>query len=199
MRIEGTLVKWDDERGFGFIQPVEGGADVFVHVTAFPFGTGRPDVGEQVSFDIESGEKGPRAARVMSLRTIRLVTDLLEEEPRRRAPSMLELALIPAFAGALIFLSVKYDLARVALAGYVVASLIAYFLFLHDKLTAQAGGWRVGEGTLLFWSYLGGWPGGLLAQHLLSHKTRKMSFRVPFWIVVVANLISLGFLLWAQL
>ncbi len=36
MRIEGTLKKWNDERGFGFIQPTHGGQEVFVHISSFP-------------------------------------------------------------------------------------------------------------------------------------------------------------------
>jgi len=188
MRVEGTLVKWDDERGFGFIRSADGGKDVFVHITAFPLATGRPDVGETVSYEIEESDRGPRAARVMSLRTIRATSDVPQLVPSGRTPSKLELLVIPIFIGVLGAICFKLVLARVALAGYAFTSLITYFLFMHDKLTARAGGWRVGEGTLLFWSFIGGWPGGLLAQHLLSHKTRKVSFRIAFWGVAFVNI-----------
>lgn len=35
MRFEGLLKTWNDERGFGFIQPLAGGQEIFVHVKAF--------------------------------------------------------------------------------------------------------------------------------------------------------------------
>lgn len=49
--MEGKLVKWNDERGVGFIAPKPGGAEVFVHVSAVPRDGSRPVVGEQVSFE----------------------------------------------------------------------------------------------------------------------------------------------------
>jgi len=35
MRIEGVIKSWNDERGFGFIEPTQGGQEIFVHVKAF--------------------------------------------------------------------------------------------------------------------------------------------------------------------
>lgn len=58
MRIEGTLTKWNDDRGFGFITPTGGGPDVFVHVSMFPRGTARPTIGEKLTFEIERDSNG---------------------------------------------------------------------------------------------------------------------------------------------
>jgi cold shock CspA family protein len=66
MRTHGTLSKWNDDRGFGFISPAGGGAELFVHVSAFPRDGGRPMVGELVSYDTETGPEGKlRAVRIM--------------------------------------------------------------------------------------------------------------------------------------
>ncbi|MDQ0270467.1 cold-shock protein [Cytobacillus purgationiresistens] len=58
-------VKWfNSEKGFGFIE-VEGGDDVFVHFSAIQTdGFKTLDEGQEVSFDIEEGQRGPQAVNV---------------------------------------------------------------------------------------------------------------------------------------
>jgi cold shock CspA family protein len=63
MRIEGTLTKWNDDRGFGFITPTQGGLEVFAHVSAFPRGSQRPRLGERVTFEIGFGKDGKQQAK----------------------------------------------------------------------------------------------------------------------------------------
>jgi cold shock CspA family protein len=66
MRTHGTLVKWNDDRGFGFIEPAAGMEEIFVHVSAFPHDGIRPRIGELVSFEIDLRQDGKkRAVRVM--------------------------------------------------------------------------------------------------------------------------------------
>ncbi|MCM3739661.1 cold-shock protein [Oceanobacillus luteolus] len=61
-------VKWfNADKGFGFIE-VEGGDDVFVHFSAIQGeGFKTLEEGQQVSFDIEEGSRGPQAANVTKL------------------------------------------------------------------------------------------------------------------------------------
>jgi hypothetical protein len=45
MRFDGKLKSWNDELGFGFIEPLRGGQEIFVHIKSFPPGAGRPTIG----------------------------------------------------------------------------------------------------------------------------------------------------------
>ncbi|TVT78645.1 MAG: cold-shock protein [Denitromonas halophila] len=65
MRTEGKLTKWNDDRGFGFITPNQGGPDVFIHISEFPRDGDRPSIGERVSFETDFSKDGkPRAVNV---------------------------------------------------------------------------------------------------------------------------------------
>ena len=61
-------VKWfNNEKGFGFIE-VEGGDDVFVHFSAIQTdGFKSLEEGQEVSFDIVEGNRGPQAANVVKI------------------------------------------------------------------------------------------------------------------------------------
>ncbi|MBK8638939.1 MAG: cold shock domain-containing protein [Chromatiaceae bacterium] len=63
MRIEGTLSKWNDDRGFGFITPTQGGQEIFVHISAFPKDGVRPTLGESITFEIETDSTGKKRAK----------------------------------------------------------------------------------------------------------------------------------------
>ena len=64
-------------------------------------------------------------------------------------------------------------------------SMATYGLYWHDKLRAQANGWRIPETTLHAFSLLGGWPGAYIAQRQLRHKTAKRWFQFIFWVIVL--------------
>ncbi len=62
-------VKWfNDAKGFGFIEQEDGGKDIFVHFSAIQdegFKTLRE--GQEVSFDVVEGPKGPQATNVVKI------------------------------------------------------------------------------------------------------------------------------------
>lgn len=65
-RTHGTLIKWNDERGFGFISVTGGKEEVFVHISAFPRDGRRPQLNELISFEVETNSEGKRRAmRIM--------------------------------------------------------------------------------------------------------------------------------------
>jgi uncharacterized membrane protein YsdA (DUF1294 family) len=70
----------------------------------------------------------------------------------------------------------------------LVMSVVSFITYWFDKRQAGLGRRRVSERQLLTMGFLGGWPGALLAQKRFRHKTQKVSFRVKFWLLVVAHL-----------
>jgi len=69
-------------------------------------------------------------------------------------------------------------------------SIICFIAYAIDKSAARSGGWRTAESTLLVLGLAGGWPGAILAQQLLRHKSNKPSFRSAFWGTVVLNVVA---------
>ena len=81
----------------------------------------------------------------------------------------------------------------VILAIYGAVSVVTLMAYALDKSAAQKGGWRTQESTLHLFALAGGWPGAIVAQQWLRHKSKKESFRFVFWVTVVLNV---GMLAW---
>jgi len=78
-------------------------------------------------------------------------------------------------------------------AAYLALSAICFATYALDKSAARRGERRTPESRLLMLGLLGGWPGAVLAQQWLRHKTVKQPFRQMFWFTVAVNI---GFFLW---
>ena len=66
--VTGTVKFFNTSKGYGFIQPEEGGTDVFVHVTALDkAGIGTLKEGQRVQFDVVKGQNGKEAADNLSI------------------------------------------------------------------------------------------------------------------------------------
>ena len=76
---------------------------------------------------------------------------------------------------------------------YTLASLVSIYQYWSDKRSAEAGESRTPEKSLHWVELAGGWPGALIAQQWLRHKTRKVSYQVVFWLIVLIHQ-----LLWAD-
>ena len=70
---------------------------------------------------------------------------------------------------------------------YIGLSIITYIIYAVDKSAANKGAWRMQESTLHLLALAGGWPGALVAQQKLRHKSKKESFRFVFWVTVLLN------------
>jgi CspA family cold shock protein len=68
MRTTGTVKWFNDQKGFGFITPEDGGRDCFVHHSAIQAqGFRTLAEGDKVEFEMTEGEKGPAAENVVKL------------------------------------------------------------------------------------------------------------------------------------
>jgi cold shock CspA family protein len=64
--MQGKIVRWNDDRGFGFISSIDVKGDVFAHISQFKKGYRRPKVGDSVLFQVVM-EKGKQNAKSISL------------------------------------------------------------------------------------------------------------------------------------
>jgi len=187
MRFKGKIRSWNDERGFGFIEPIPKGKDVFLHISAISRRGRRPEVGQIVTYALETDERGrPRAVKAA------LPGDRLKAT-RKKGGNRVAVIAACAFLVLVALLVVFGKAPAPVLWLYLVASVLTFLAYAFDKSAAKRGAWRTSEVTLHWLALAGGWPGALVAQKTLRHKSRKQSFRLVFWITVIVNL---GVLVW---
>jgi uncharacterized membrane protein YsdA (DUF1294 family)/cold shock CspA family protein len=189
MRLDGVIKSWNDERGFGFIEPTQGGQEIFVHVKAFRTRAERPKIGQLVSFEVELGAEGKKRARnVEPIRAVRSRRGVERDTPAQWGTATL--FAIPMFLVLFGMVGVLWRPPLLVAGIYAGLSVITFIAYAFDKSSAASGAWRTPESTLHGLSLAGGWPGALLAQQLLRHKTAKAEFRAVFWGTVAVNVIA---------
>lgn len=62
----GKIEKWNDEKGYGFIKPISGNKEVFVHISAFSTKNRRPKVGDRVCYESIIENSGKEKAKFVS-------------------------------------------------------------------------------------------------------------------------------------
>lgn len=186
MRFGGVVKSWNDDRGFGFIEADQGGQEVFVHIKAFPARAGRPQLDQRVTFEIELNREGKKRARNVEVqRPARTAKPKQGTHPAQWGTA--SLFAIPAFLLVYLLVALVWRAPAWVAALYVVASVVCFAAYAADKSAAVSGRWRIAESTLLALGLAGGWPGAILAQQVLRHKSNKASFRSAFWATVVLN------------
>jgi uncharacterized membrane protein YsdA (DUF1294 family)/cold shock CspA family protein len=189
MRIDGVIKSWNDERGFGFIEPTQGGQEIFVHVKAFRIRAERPRIGQLVSFEVELGTAGKkRAKNVELIQGVRSRRGVQRDSPAQWGTATL--FAIPAFLVLFAIVGVLWRPPLLVAGIYAGVSVITFIAYALDKSAAARGAWRTPERALHGLSLAGGWPGALLAQQFLRHKTTKAEFRAVFWGTVAVNVIA---------
>lgn len=181
MKAKGTITSWDDDKGYGFISSAGRNDRVFVHIKAFRDRSRRPVVGDVVTYVPSEDDRGRLQASDAVIAGVGSGSD--------KKSSM---TIWPYVAAGLFLLMVALTVWLTAmppliLYGYLGLSLLTATVYAYDKWAAKDGGWRISEGKLHLLSLMGGWPGALIAQASLRHKTRKQPFRMIFWLTVGVN------------
>lgn len=189
MRFEGTLTSWNDERGFGRIESSQGGEPIFVHISAWPRGSDRPQLNQTLTFEVELGPKGKRARNVHKSQVRR--PDRQTGRASRAQWGTATLFAIPAFLVVYVVVAAVWKVPLWVAGLYLALSAATFIAYATDKSAATTGSWRTPESTLHVLALAGGWPGALLAQQLLRHKSTKQEFRQVFWATALVNVIGL--------
>ncbi len=135
---DGTVSWYDEDKGFGFITPDSGGADVFVHVRALAEGLTWLTEGDRVAYEVVQGDKGPQA------RDLHLVRGAAEAAPAPSAPTgrgHASAGEVPARAGEGVV--ARYDVERGF--GFITPDVGGADLFVHMSVLGDAEPLRKGE------------------------------------------------------
>lgn len=188
MRQKGKVKSWNDEKGFGFIVPDDGGRNVFLHISAFGNRDRRPEIGQIVTYAFSTDDQGrPRATKAT------LPGDRLPIR-KRKSGGLVAVILAGTFIACVALSVTAGKIPPLVLWIYIAVSLLTFAIYASDKSAAREGAWRTKESTLHWLSLAGGWPGALVAQQTLRHKSRKEIFRIVFWMTVILNVIVLVWL-----
>jgi uncharacterized membrane protein YsdA (DUF1294 family)/cold shock CspA family protein len=195
---KGKLITWKDDRGFGFIQPEDGGQEVFIHISKLKNANRRPQVGDIICYRLAADKDGKVSASraFISTATAQPSVDNSKSRANIKVKSnpkfsgwmsqTILLSVIPMW-GAIHFALMTAN--PIPAIGYIVMSSFTFYLYAEDKSLAQQGKWRISEQTLHLFEFAGGWIGAFIAQRKLRHKNRKGSYQAIFWIIVIVHLL----------
>lgn len=215
-REKGILEDWHDTRGFGFIRRPDG-SKIYVHMKSIGKSTERPKAGDKLSYEIGAGAGGrPAAIKVRVVEPPKPVAappqaappalsqtagpQAPPPEPRReRQPGLRQISMRTAAAATIIvLLGNNIMLGRFPIwVGllYVIGGIAAFMFYLADKRAAEKREWRAPERRLHLADLTFGIIGGLLAQHVLRHKTYKPGFVTVTALITALHVLTLGLIM----
>jgi uncharacterized membrane protein YsdA (DUF1294 family)/cold shock CspA family protein len=179
---------WNDERGFGFVRPDQGGEDFFIHITAFRKDIERrPDIGDPVQYQIAREVRSKKRIAYAVLEGVRVKPVNAESSglsSRIRSWLVYLVIRLPFLLSCWVLWK---TLNPIPLFLYSFLSALTILFYGADKKRALLSRWRIPERYLHLLELLGGWPGALLAQRDFRHKLTKASYQHRFWAIVALH------------
>lgn len=211
MNKQGTVIRWDSAKAFGFIRSAQTSADIFFHIRDYR-GDQPPREGLEVNFEeIQVGGKGPRAMAVRPQQATpqqHTTSALGRSNPRGRdrtkatgrsaaparqsSPSMAVWLLLVIWLGLLVWGAANGRFTWMLLLVLAGLNMVTFLAYWQDKSAARRSAWRTPESTLHLLSLAGGWPAARLAQQTLRHKSSKTSFLLVYGATALLNTAVLG-------
>lgn len=198
MRYQGKITDWKDELGYGFVSPNGDGAlntsgkRAFVHIKNFSNSSARPNNGDFITYELDTDKNQRLFAKNIAFSGHKKT----QNSPRKNSSLGVKFSIIFCVFLAISVLAGKLPL--VVLEIYGILSAITFANYALDKSAAQKGRWRTAESQLHLLSLIGGWPGAVLAQKVLRHKSVKKAFQSVFYATVIINCAALAWLISSQ-
>lgn len=183
--MEGRVVEWNDDRGYGFILSPVSHQRLFFHISSVN-SSRRPNINDNVQFAIGQDRRGDACA-----------VDVRLSESIALSFSF-PLLFGFTFLVSLVASYFVFNLDMLFVGAYVGMSFLTFILYASDKSAAQNNEQRTSEASLHMFALFCGWPGALIAQQTLRHKSRKQPFKTVLWLTVIINSLAFVFLLTPQ-
>jgi uncharacterized membrane protein YsdA (DUF1294 family)/cold shock CspA family protein len=200
-RERGQLEDWLDNRGFGFIRRPGSAGKIYVHMKSIGKSTERPKIGDWLEYAVSTGKDG---------RPVAVEVNFAEAPPKPAPPPLIDKhsnaphtvggIATRVFGAAVILglLSANIFVGRLpvwVVLLYLIAGVGSFILYGMDKQASREGGWRKPELRLHLIDLTFGIVGGLFAQHVFRHKTRKPDFITVTALIIALHVLVLGLIL----
>jgi uncharacterized membrane protein YsdA (DUF1294 family)/cold shock CspA family protein len=208
-REKGILEDWHDARGFGFIRRPDG-SKLYIHMKSIGKSIDRPKPGDALTYEIGEGAGGRPAAvkaRIIEQPAPVAPAPAAQARPTPAAPPQAQepqrgfrqISVRTAAAATLIVLlgndiMLERFPAWVGLL-YIIGGIASWLFYQADKRAAEKRAWRAPERTLHLADLAFGIIGGLLAQHVLRHKTYKPGFVMVTALITALHVLTLGLIM----
>jgi len=177
--MQGYIIHFNEEKGYGFIRSEESEENIFVHISEVSNATSL-EQGQEVAFQIKKTAKGLSAVSVKA-------------GAKQRSPYLI--FGVVSFVITLAIFAYATQQLQTLLAYLLAVNITTFLLYGYDKFISRTEMLRVPELNLQALALLGGSPSALLAQKFFRHKTIKESFQIVYWIIVAIQFGVVIFLL----